>query len=365
MSFRLIIFTVILCISGVGHALEITHVYHEPEMILPAKGEMATIHFTLSNKSNVIINIFDERSFLIRKIKLSSLSSGVHQANWDGKDQNGQIVPPEAYTYTINATDSNGTVIYDLSDYTGDQQYKMSDVKWNNKLMQFEYTINKPSRVFIRVGLDNHGPLLATILEWVPRTSGKQTEKWDGEDASGVLDLANHPKMLIDMQTYKLSRNSILVGPKISKSNYIKDIPFGGIKRQVKHQQRKMMFAANQQAPETRGDYTVQLKLPDDLKKNKQGAPIINGVVRVVLDVDDAHREIAIDRRSESVLFVDGQFAMENELGFLPVTWHLDTSKMNVGEHFLTVNLRGYDGNFGIGTTKVYVQHKKEVSTGQ
>lgn len=61
-------------------------------------------------------------------------------------------------------------------------------------------------------------------------------------------------------------------------------------------------------------------------------------------------------RRFEPVFFVDGQFAFENEVGFVPMTWNFDPRSLNEGEHYLTVNLRGYEGNFGIATLKVLVQ---------
>jgi hypothetical protein len=65
--------------------------------------------------------------------------------------------------------------------------------------------------------------------------------------------------------------------------------------------------------------------------------------------------ERALSRRFEPVFFVDGQFAFENEVGFVPMTWTWDPEGVNAGEHFLTVNLRSYEGNFGIASVKVVV----------
>jgi hypothetical protein len=41
--------------------------------------------------------------------------------------------------------------------------------------------------------------------------------------------------------------------------------------------------------------------------------------------------------------------------GVLPATWNVDSVKLSPGEHYLTVNLRGYDGAFGYGSLKVHV----------
>jgi hypothetical protein len=37
------------------------------------------------------------------------------------------------------------------------------------------------------------------------------------------------------------------------------------------------------------------------------------------------------------------------------MTWNFDPAALNEGEHFLTVNLRGYEGNFGMATVKVWI----------
>lgn len=38
------------------------------------------------------------------------------------------------------------------------------------------------------------------------------------------------------------------------------------------------------------------------------------------------------------------------------MTWKWDSSKFNPGEHFVTLNIRGYEGNFGAATVKVLVE---------
>ena len=54
----------------------------------------------------------------------------------------------------------------------------------------------------------------------------------------------------------------------------------------------------------------------------------------------------------------DGIFVFENETGFLPMTWNWDSTSVNPGTHYLTANLRGYEGNFGIATLKVDVERE-------
>lgn len=343
---------------GSVYALEITQVSHSPKFFLPKKGEMSDIYFTVSKSSAVKVNIYDDRDVLVRNIKVNVTKPGQQTVQWDGKDQAGNWVPPEAYRYTIMAEKNGVQIEHDFSDHTGLEQYRVKDIKWHAKKKYFTYTLNKPSRVFIRVGLAENGPLLATVLNWLPRTTGQQKQLWNGMDTSGVLDLTNHTKMLVYARAYTLSDNTILVGPHSDQSAYVKDLSWTFEKRKVKQVKKKRIHSPERQTPETRGDYQVRLVLPDGLKKTDKGVPIVSGMVSLLLEADKEYRLLAVGRRSEPVFYIDGQFSFENEVGFLPMTWRLDTSVINEGEHYLTANLRGYEGNFGLATVKVYVKHK-------
>jgi hypothetical protein len=204
--------------------------------------------------------------------------------------------------------------------------------------------------------LNNAGPLLRTVTDWVARPAGQQRDAWDGKDASGVLDLATHPRLHISVQAFALPENSILIGAPQRQVQLISGLPTPGKQRPKTGSQPKRMYAHAQQSLESRGDFKVHLTLPKELPRSPSGLPIITATTPVRLNVDAADRERALARRFEPVFFIDGQFAFENEVGFVPMTWNFDPAALNDGEHFLTVNLRGYEGNFGMATLKVLVQ---------
>jgi hypothetical protein len=114
-----------------------------------------------------------------------------------------------------------------------------------------------------------------------------------------------------------------------------------------------------------RGDFKVHLTMPGDLPRTSTGVPIVSTTVPVRLDVAAQDRVRALARRFEPVFFVDGLFAFENEVGFVPMTWNFDPATLNEGEHFLTVNLRGYEGNFGMATLKVFIKRNLAAARGR
>jgi hypothetical protein len=85
-----------------------------------------------------------------------------------------------------------------------------------------------------------------------------------------------------------------------------------------------------------------------------------HGVTPIEVVVPTSIAARLAQQRFEVVYFIDGQFIEESEIGVLPATWNVDGVKLSPGEHYLTVNLRGYDGSFGYGSLKVQVPRKAD-----
>lgn len=337
--------------------LAISNVRPNSVRLDPAKGETLQLSFQLSVSAQVKLQVYDGRELLVREIKESApASTGDRTMSWDLRDHAGKVVPPEAYTYVLEAQSQDGKVVrYDLADVTGGQTVAARDVRVDKTNGAISYVLDRPARVNVRLGLDNAGPLLRTLIDWVVRPAGQQLERWNGKDASDVLDLAAHPRLFVSVQAFSLPDNSILVGEPQQQVQLIAGLPHQAQQRQKSGTQAKRMYSHAQQPLESRGDFKVLWTLPK-LPRSANGVPIVTSVTPVRLDVQQADRERALSRRFEPVFFIDGQFAFENEVGFVPMTWNFDPAALNEGEHFLTVNLRGYEGNFGMATLKVFVQ---------
>lgn len=339
--------------------LEITDVRADPRYFLPSEGQTSTLRFRLSVPAVVTTAFYDGRDRLIRTLGAQRLTAGEHTFSWDGTDQAGRPLPSEEYRYTLVGEGPDGErVTHDLTDLTAGVDVHASDVAWDASAGMIRYRLPQPARVNIRVGLRHDGPLLATVLDWVVRDAGLHQEPWNGHDASGVLDLRQHPELMIAVDAFALSANTVLIGPPPSIVQTLAELPWGETRRIPPPQSSpaKRMHFHSQQPLMERGDFTVRLRVPPELPSTPEGWPILAGEVPIQLDIAPHDRERALARRFETVFFVDGLFAFENEVGFLPMTWRWNSTGVNPGPHFLTANLRGYEGNFGVATLKVYVQ---------
>lgn len=340
--------------------LSITQVRTDRISLDPAKRESATIRFVISQPADVELSVYDGRNRLVRRISDKSLPAGEHALAWDGLDERQRPVPSEAYVYVITAIASNGErVVHDMTDVTGGEPIQVQDVRWDPVAGQVHYRLDKPARVNIRFGLQDGGPFLRTLIDWVPRLAGPQTEGWDGWDQSHVLSLGKHPMLQTSVNAYSLPDNTVFVGAPVSEIAFA-DLLDQPVRERQAPEHVKRMYYHPDQPLETRGDISTSLKLDGARKQDREGRWIVSGRVPVRLDVANEDRARVLERRFEPVFFVDGIYAFENEGGFLPMTWSWDTTTVNEGEHFITTNVRGYEGNFGTATLRVWVERSPD-----
>ena len=335
--------------------LVISQVRLDRERFDPEKGESVEVRFSLNEPAKVTLSIFDGRDRLV-SATVKDLAVGDRVLKWNGQDTTGKSVPAEAYSYTLSATNANGQTRHDLTDLTGGAAIVAKDVRWDPVEGRIHYYLDKPARVNLRLGLEG-GPHLRTVIDWVPRSAGPNAETWDGIDASGVLNLGGNPAIVPSVKAYALPDNTVFVGDNPDRIRFASEAETNVQREQTVPPPTKQMFNHTQQPLETRGDLAAQLSLAGNARQDKEGRWLVSGKIPLRADVADAQRNIAIERRFEAVFYVDGVFSHENEVGYLPLTWTWDSSQVNDGEHFLTVNIRGYEGNFGAASVKVVVRN--------
>jgi len=354
-----IILLFIIIISPSCLALSIKYVSHSPNYIDFNKNKEIAIKYTIDELAEVELKIYDDRDYLIKSIKPGLKPKvGENIVKWNGTDNLNRAVPPEAYRYTITATTSHSQITHDLSDLTGGEYTRVRDIKWDTENNNISYTLLKPARVNLRIGVDKNGPLLATISDWLSRDQGNHKLNWDGYDNSGVIKISTIDNYKIYPQAFTLSDNTILVGPYSEKIKLIENISWNNAKRKRVKIKKIKSKSHHQQHNENRGDFIVEIKLPGNLLKDKNGVPIVSGIIPIRFSLNKKDKARVLNDRFEPILFLDGKYITENEVGFFPMTWKWDPKDVDEGEHYLSVNLRGYDGHYGAASIKVNVQHK-------
>ena len=343
---------VMLIFSTNGHALNIQHVSHLPIKPSYKSGEIISVQFLLDEAAGVSLNIYDDREYLVRTVKSSTvLKQGDHIIKWDGKDEKGKLVPHEAYHYTLEANNGADKITHDVTDLTGNEKGVIRGLKWDKEKHTISYTLINAARINFRAGIKDGGPLLKTVINWLPRSRGKHVEMWDDNDEE--INISNISGVELFSDAYSLSKNTIIIGNKISSLQYV-DIanPVERKRTQaVAFRDYKSMVAQD------RSDYMVDIELSVN-NNHKNNTPIYTGKISVKINVPPTDLERLNRDRFESILFVDGEYVSELETAFFPISWMLDTGELDDGEHYVTINIRGYNGQYGSSTKMIYVGEK-------
>jgi FlgD Ig-like domain len=339
---------------AIAAPFHLTQVNHDRIRFDPKKNQRVRIGYSIDDAAEVALHIYDGRNQLIYRSDVQAVTAGDHAHTWDGNDSAGNPVPPEAYHYVLVATNQKGSVTHDLTDITGNEALVVANPVWDAKAGLLRYRLDKAARVNIRLGLAD-GPFLRTVVDWVPREAGDQTQAWDGWDASKVLNVSAHPLLSPSVRAYTLPDNTVFVGADVDAIEFVSSASLGVRAQQLKTDKKRMYFHADQPL-ETRGDIPLALTIMGNGERDSDGRWVVSGQVPIRLDVPPELRARVLQRRFEPAFFTDGIFAFETEMGALPITWQWDSTVVNPGEHYITTNIRGYEGNYGTATLKVWVK---------
>jgi len=82
--------------------------------MIPLQGEEAKFTYTLlADASKAVALIKDADGNIIRSLEIDQ-NAGTHHVVWDGKDKNGEQMPPGAYGLSIDAEDTYGNTMEDI-----------------------------------------------------------------------------------------------------------------------------------------------------------------------------------------------------------------------------------------------------------
>lgn len=121
----------------------------------PSQKEEVGLSLHLSEKAKVDVHVYDADWGLVKVLaKAEEFAGGAQTFIWDGKDDQGAVVPDEAYFFTIAATDAQGNQdVYDPVAFSGGVTHDIVDADINEESQTINYQMPEIGRVMIRVGV--------------------------------------------------------------------------------------------------------------------------------------------------------------------------------------------------------------------
>ena len=359
--------------AGAGAAAaapRVLDVVAERSTLRPGAGESATWRYRTTAAGRLTASIYDARDLLVRTlVKNEDRPAGDQRVAWDGRDDSGRAAPPGYYLLVLESAAGGTVARYDPSDSTGGELTQASGVRFDREAGLVRYAVTKPALLRVQLGLKKDGPLLRTLADWVAREAGEHAEPWDGWDSSAVIRFGDSPDLDVQIWAYSLPVNAVVVAaPK----------PAGVAAAAAK-------AGAAAPAPPSR---PVWLDFPKDRPRRERGAAPppemynhwrhdrlrcrnpsavlkVGGAARgggpiavaaplpIRLELPPEEAAFVQDERFETVIYLDGVFAFEEEQGYLPFTWTLEPGMLTSGDHVVTFMVRGYEGHFGSSSIRV------------
>jgi len=329
----------------------------------PARKQNFIIPFSLTQSALVDIDIYAPDGDKVRTLSSKKeLKKGKHSFSWDGKDSEGIIVPNEAYSVVLKVKSNGKTISLDPRTYSGGEIDKSlgTQMSTDGKII---YNLAKPSRVLIRAGITD-GPMMRSLINWVPKPAGKNIQHWNGYDADKVVNVFDTKRFGVIVVAFALAQHSIITtgNEKLSYPQYYKNKkwsfkPTAKDKRLIERDGKGISphfytFRITDKDPR------INIKFPSKTKKNKDGIALLTNdkaiPVKVTMPVED--EKFIEQSKYEVSFFVDHEFKSEEELGFMPITWLWSPNGFKKGEHILTVNVSGFSGQVGVKNIKFIIE---------
>jgi hypothetical protein len=294
---------------------------------------------------------------VVRRLKLLNAPAGEQELAWDGKDESSQPVPDEAYCARVLLETGNTRAVDDPCSRTGGEV--LSGIQPSlSATGDIVYSLEKPARVLIRVGVKN-GAMLRSLSVWRPRPAGRNLQRWNGFDESGLVDLRND-RLAVLVTAFRLPDFTVITTGQDSvdyrrwriaqgwPEHPDKQVGDSAAQPLERNGQRiaRQYYMARYKDREPR--ITVNL-VGREGQALPSGAPLPEDV-RVSVDLHPDDRWLMQEQLYEVAFFVNGDFVSEEENGYVPIGWIWNTAALKPGRHLLTVNLTGFTGRVGTKT---------------
>jgi hypothetical protein len=185
--------------------------------INPTSGDTAVLFVRLMRPGKVSVEVIDRDGYPIRTLALRKEAPvGSNAFRWDGRADDGSVVPDEAYSFKVDWTDGHREATYFPANSPA-PMVSIDPLGYSRRSATLSYRLASPSRVHIQAGTATlnsksrqmEGPVLKTVLNRVPRIGGRIGEYWSGYDESGAVFIPDLPNFAISIAATPLPAGSV------------------------------------------------------------------------------------------------------------------------------------------------------------
>ncbi len=204
----------------------VTSVSASPSNFNPYAGDFTTIYYTVNQANSVQVQITDSNGSIRRSITgLGVTNSYNNSTSWNGRDNNGSVVPTGTYTVRVTGTNNYGsgsatTTVYVNNNNNGTSNNgspivssitanPVSFSASNGQSTTVTYSLNITGSIVVQV-LDSYGNVRRTISNGTAYTNTSNSVTWNGrDDSNNVLPTGSYTVKVSATNYYGTGSNSV------------------------------------------------------------------------------------------------------------------------------------------------------------
>jgi hypothetical protein len=189
----------------------------------PTLDEKVQISFVVNSGGELSVLVLDRDGFAVRSlVSRQPVKAGRLSYSWDGRDDQGRVVPDEAYSLKVDLSASDGVHSYFPAN-SFSAEIKPEIGYYDRQTAVFSYRLPVAARVHVQAGLNHRdeksgevqGPVLKTLANREPRPAGAVIETWNGLDETGSYYIPDLVDFAMAVAATSLPENAMItVGQK-------------------------------------------------------------------------------------------------------------------------------------------------------
>lgn len=304
----------------------------------PVHGDRCDVGFEVTEDGpSVGMQVVDAAGRLVREI--AAVSNGPNATlSWDGRDVEGRPMSGLHYLRLVSE-DPGGDVRWDPARSSGGELVSILEAELHDDTRQIEFVLEDLALVRARIGIAD-GPLLSTPMNWEVQGPGAVRIPVTEPSAPGWPSFWLSPERRAWVSAWRLPANAVwVVGPQpLPRSSWMH--PYRGTERNL--------FLHALHAPDACRDIAVSARVVSGSEGASATLPLVGDSATIRVDAATAEdRALLEGSRFEVMLYVDGQFLMEDEDSALPYSFTLDVSHFPEGHHSFLAVVAGYQDHQG------------------
>jgi hypothetical protein len=339
-----------------------------PPFFNPSLGQAVSVVFKTTTAGTLTLTVLDRDGFPIRKLPPISSAAGEQKVAWDGRDDKGDVVPDEAYSVRIELAGGDVRAVYDPMTAYSPIVEEPSKRTYSRLDGILGYSLTRSARVHIEAGQAKfdpkskraEGPILKTVVDRQPRTSGSVVEKWNGMDESGTIFVPDLPNFVVSIVATSLPLPAL--------------ITVGNRTQSFESYARSRRSAAELVPRNLKGGrqaHHVGLNAFEDHSPSLTITPsgrFETGVLRLTagqdlilqLTLDSSRAPFFLKQPNALDVFVDETSVLHREAPAHPAAVTVPGASLGIGEHLVTVNWGSRLGPVAVNAIRILISPEKK-----